>query len=920
MTRTRTPAKGAAAGFAAALFALASPGLAQSTPAASWQANDDDFLLLQLSVGKYKLQNDVRGYQVEDDICLDLADVIQSLDLPIRLDRKSRRATGWLFSEDRKFVVDRAAATVQNVNNSGEATSAPLQGDILDTPEGWCVRTEALSRWFGITFKPDLFNAAIRLESEEKLPFIEALERKSRAARLRPRRAAFDLSKYPHADMEYKVWRTPSADVNLRLGYDAPSSGSSTARAKAEMLVAGELAGASYTARVATDQNLVPSSARLRMYRYDRDGGLLGPLQATQVAAGDVETLAGQLTAQTAVGRGVFVSNRPLGRGSRFSTTTLRGTLPAGWDAELYRNGQLIAFQDDTADGRYEFVDVDLFYGRNDLEVVLYGPQGQIRREKVDVPVGRNHVEPGRNLYWAGVLQADTDLLGFLGNKDAQRDPAQGTWRLGAGFERGIDQRTSIAAGLQSLVLGGRRRNYAEARLLRTLGGAQVELSAANEFGAGSIVQAVGAGRLGTINLDLRAVKTFGTFASELVSPDLDASIALRADTVLDLGAIKLPLQAGIGHSTGRSGSKVTDWLISSAINTRRLAVTAQLEGQHRYLPETGKRETDIDLRLLGNTRLFGVRLRGTAGFTLSGPEKGFDYARLSVTERLDDRSDLRGEVEYQARAGSARFRAGYTRRFDRFALRADATFGDDGSIGAALSLAFSLGPAADGGFRMSETRLARLGQADVTVFRDDDGDGRFTDADTALPEVNVEAGLRLTDATTDEHGRALVDDLKPFAPVLVGIDESTLPDPFLVPATKGVVVTPRPGVSAKVAIAVLPSGEVEGSLRSAAGVPVEGVELELVDERGAVTAVTLSEYDGFFLFERVPYGKYRLQVAQSSARKLEVATSLGEAITVSRDRDLVRAGVVTLTPSAGSVIARSDPVPERARPPPTFP
>jgi len=909
MRLTRHTGIGAAATFAAAFAVSGTPTqvYAQQVDSA-WKANDDDFLLLQLSVKQYKLTEDVRGYQTDRGVCLDLADVIQSLDLPIRLDKKSRRATGWLFSEDRAFTLDRAANTVQNVNSEGANQSAPLASEIHDTPEGWCVDTDALSRWFGISFKPNLFNASVILDSEEKLPFIEALERRSRAARLRPKRETFDLGKFPHADMEYKVWRTPSVDAIVRLGYDRPSSGGSRRRAKIEAYAAGEIAGASVTARAATDDQLNPASLRLRAYRYQPEGGMLGPLDATQIAAGDVENLSGQLTGQTAVGRGVFVSNQPLGRGSRFSNTTLRGIMPAGWDAELYRNGQLIAFQGDSADGRYEFTDIELYYGRNDLEVVLYGPQGQIRREKADVPVGNNHIEPGKTYYWAGILQKDRDLIG-IGSSE-QADPSRGTWRWGVGVERGLDQRTSVSLGAQSLYLAGRRREYLEGRLLRTLGSAQVELAAAHERGAGFVLQGSAATRLGEVNLGARAIWSSGDYASEFVSSNLSKALSLNADTSLKLGRFSLPIQAGLGYTETLDGGSVTEWLLATAINTRRIALTAQAEGSRSYDPETGRTTNQADLRLLANTRVAGVRVRGAAGFTLVGPDRGFDYARISVNEDLDDVSEIRAEAEYQAKSEITRFRLGYSRRFERFALRADTNISSDGSIGAGLSLSFSLGPdPAGGGIRFSQAKLARFGQASVTVFRDDNGDGVFSEGEEALPDVSVEAGFRITDAITDESGRTMVDELKPFVPVLVGIDESSLSDPFLVPATKGVVVVPRPGVAAQVQIAVSPSGEVEGVVQSDSGVPLAGVTLELIDARGAVISSTLSEYDGFFLFERVAYGRYALRVAADAAKVLGVAREVGVAVEIGRDSDLFRAGVVRLRPAMPSNIARaSDP------------
>ena len=166
-----------AAALVAAVVAVHAGEAAQASP---WTANEDDALLLELHSGKYKLGEPMRGYQTPGGVCVDFADLIQALDLPVRLDKKSRRATGWLFAEDQRLIIDRDANTVQNVNGERTLTADAIQ----DTPEGWCVDTGALSAWFGVRFKPDLGNLAIALESDRKLPFLEAIERRSRAARL----------------------------------------------------------------------------------------------------------------------------------------------------------------------------------------------------------------------------------------------------------------------------------------------------------------------------------------------------------------------------------------------------------------------------------------------------------------------------------------------------------------------------------------------------------------------------------------------------------------------------------------------------------------------------------------------------------------------------------------------------------------
>jgi hypothetical protein len=904
MTVLKHKTLGAAAAFAAALgvFGGAHPALAQDASTAqqradvpAWQANDDDFLFLQLTVENYKLTYDVRGYQTDRGICLDLADVIQSLDLPIRIDKKSRRATGWLFAEDQEFTLDREANTVQNVNTG----RAPVAEDIYDTPEGWCVDTDALSRWFGVEFKPDLYNAVVKLETDRDLPFIQAIERRSRAARLRKRAPTFDLSSYPSAETEYRPWRTPSVDVVAQFAVQSGDRGRGGTEGRVELFAAGEALGASYFARVATDNELGLQSVRLRAYRNDPDGGLLGPLDATQVAIGDVETVPGRLMGQTAVGRGAFVSNRPLGQASRFSTTTVRGVLPTGWDAELYRNDQLIAFQDSRSDGRYEFIDIELFFGRNDLEVVLYGPQGQIRRDRTSVPVGFNQIEPGETYYWAGVVQDNRDLIDL--GTGFQLGPRE--WRWGVGIERGLDQRTSAAFGAQSLFFAGERRDYVEGALLRSFGAMQVELTAAHEFGAGSATEARALGRIGNFNFGANALVAFGDFISEFTDGELDLRAGLNFDTSLSLGKFVLPLQGDFSHLKLRNGSEVNEFLLTTSANVGKIALSAQVSHQLRREDDFGPDFSDTRLRLLANARFKDFRVRGNATFVADGPDPGLETATVRVDTDMGEDAELQGELEYLARADEFRLTAGYTRRFDQFLLRGDAFVTSRGGVGAAVQLAFSLGPdPVSGGVRLTHNKLARNGQAAVTVYRDDNGNNTRDPGEKVLENVMVEAGLRTTDAITGANGRAIVDDLRPFRPVLVGIDESSLDDPFLAPATKGVVITPRPGVMAQLELAISPTGEVEGSLLNPSGREQPGVRLQLVDPNGAVAAETVSEFDGFFLFQRVPYGAYSLRIAKDSADTLAVEPMLSmrdgaSTFRLNDDNDVVRFGTVKLAP-----------------------
>jgi hypothetical protein len=895
MPRFRTLRSKAVATIAAALALLACGTAAAQD--GGYQPTEEDSILLQLQVKGYRLANDLRGYQTPGGVCIDLADVIQSLDIPVRLDKKSRRATGWIFAEDQKFILDRVSNTVQTMNNS----RAVQPGEVHDTPEGWCVDTRTLGGWLGVSLTPNLRNSSLLLETERTLPFIHAMERQSRAARLRPERSTQDLSEYPQARQAYAFWRMPSADVVAQADYRSATGGrAGRLNTRYEVFASGEVARASVDMRVASDESGVPDSLRVRAYRKDPDGRMLGPLRATQLIAGDVDMISGNLAGAPGVGRGVFVSNRALQQSDRFGKTVLRGTLPLGWDAELYRNGQLLAFQGSTSDGRYEF-EVNLLFGANELEVVLYGPQGQIRRESQSIPVGHGALAAGKIEYWAGVIERNHDLISFGRPPPSAR--LDDGWQYAAGMQYGLDRRTVIGANAHSLFIDRRRRDYAELNLQRSLGSMLFNLSAAQEFGRGRAYRLDMLGKFGNFNVQGQSFFVDGGFTSGLVSENEKSAHSLTVDTLVDLGRRPLSLSGGLRRTTQRNGREVNEMLARASVFLPRISLTGFVH--YRDTEGTAEPEDGTRVGMLANTRFLGLTARGEASYRVAGPRKGFDSANLTLERALSERSDLRLEVEHSKWRGRTEFDLAYVRHFRQIAVRAGAQADTQGGLGASLAVSFSVGPdPLGGGLRLSSEKLAQRGHAAVAVYLDENGDGRRSPGEQALPEVRVTAGRGGTGEPTDARGHTFVEGLQPYERVLLSIDESTLPDPFLTPRGRGVVVTPRPGVAAVVELAVAPTGEVEGVLSGPEGTPLAGAGLQLIDGSGQVVARAMTEFDGFFLFDRVVYGRYRLQLSPEAQAALGAAPDLATQVELGPKKTVERLGTIRLR--AATTIAQA--------------
>ncbi len=288
-------------------------------------------------------------------------------------------------------------------------SEALAAGTIRETPEGWCVESGALARWFGLGVKPMTAGSVLLLESQAKLPVELAIERERRAAAIKP--AKFDISSLPQVRLPYRMWRAPALDFVVSAGITYRADTGARVDRQASVSAAGEIAHLSYDAQMATTRSGMPSRLRLRAYRSDPEGELLGPLKATHYGLGDVAGLETRLGGSSVSGRGAVVTNRPLATPTSFDRTRFEGDLPAGWEAELYRNGQLLAFARSDGRQRYVFEDVQLLYGQNDFSILSYGPQGQVRTRLESLNVGQSNLPPGKTWYWAGVNQPGRELV-----------------------------------------------------------------------------------------------------------------------------------------------------------------------------------------------------------------------------------------------------------------------------------------------------------------------------------------------------------------------------------------------------------------------------------------------------------------------------------------------------------------------------
>jgi len=874
--------------FAAlALFACGGAfGASTATPVKEhWAPTADEQFLLDVNIRQYRLGDGVRAYNTPTGTCLIFGDFITALDLPIKIDLVRKSASGWAFQEKNKIEVDYASSTVSYREKSEKLEP----GAIREAPEGWCVDSTVLSRWFGIGVKAMTSGSVIVLESEAKLPVEMAMERKARAARIKP--AKFDMADLPKVRLPYRMWRAPALDFVVSAGVAYRASDGVRVDRRASMLAAGELAQMSYAAQVSTDDHGRPSVARFHMYRSDPEGGLLGPLQATHFGFGDVAGLDSRLSGNSASGRGALVTNRPLVAQAAFDRTRFEGDLPVGWEAEIYRNGELLAFAKPSADQRYIFDDVQLLYGENQVSIVLYGPQGQIRTREETINVGQDNVPAGKTWYWAGVNQPGQDLASL--ERPPQDSVTQPKMQAAVAVEHGLDDRTSAGALARMMLVQDQRVTVLEGTLRRSFGRALAEISASRETTGGTALRAQVIGKVAGMNLSAEVIAANDFHLRGGKEQSLrDVRVAL--DAPIRFGKTMIPAHAEVHLMDRMNGTKQLEAAGRLSASFNRFNLSSDLRYRKQLVSNGVAPPGELNLDLIGTGRVGNVRVRGGTSFDVI-PRGRFRSAELSAYWSASDHADWEGGVIYDAALKRGRARLTHVRRLNTMAVAVTAEGATDGSVAVGFNLNFSIDPAH--GFALSRRPLASAGAIRARVYRDLNDNGMWDPSEPAEKNALVTTGLRPSERSTDAQGSVLVGGLAAFMPVPVGVDVTSLEDPMLVPKKVLQVVVPRPGVPAEVQIGLVGGGDIEGALVKSGGLGFEGLTIELIDEAGKVISTGQSDYDGFFLFERIPYGKYRMRVAKDSAEIARVVRDLGPEIQITAGKSILRLGSIHVDP-----------------------
>ncbi|MBU0912295.1 MAG: SPOR domain-containing protein [Gammaproteobacteria bacterium] len=843
-------------------------------------------IIFDVSLQGYKLSElyaikSATGYRVG------FANLLEILDLPINFSLEQSSANGWFLREDNLVSLD--FSTLDQLKAVIGGKTILLSADDYElAADDIYIELAEVSRWFNLTSQVNEEYLKLDLSTKDKLPVITRFERQNRKQVV----AAYGSeSVLPATGISYTPYSAPLVDMQFGVSHSsisnnaayAVSSNQDLAYFNSELFVSGN-----------TEETV--QSVRFSLNKESAEGDLLPLIPVTRLDVGDVSPYSIG-SASSGLSRGVSISNTPLNQLYDNRRVTIAGQVPVGWDVEVYRNGVLIDRAIAVSEGRYEFLDIELYFGKNEFEIVLYGPQGQVETRNENYVIDRNEVLAGQSFYNVSVVELNRSLFDFLFD---DRQPNTG-WLSSFVFNQGVTDWLAFKAGFSSFdsdieesqqsAVVGVNLNLAQLALLNSSIRVEkderttVDSSLRTELGSTDWSFTYGKTTEDDPLLKNRDSERYGVGFRGGIFGFVNYANSYSVDTYGDGNET---VTASNATSLSSSLGAISNSLIYQKVKDPYAfdELRDALAEDDIPFDENGNPDENLDLNnplirserqstrgVLSYARRFGsVLTRFSSAYQLQPERETISYSastNIPISEGIT--TDLR--FSYFPQFGRRQYGMGLSWRYSDFIFSAFGNYTDSNSyqIGLSTRLSFGAGSKAEN-YALSGKQVGPYGGAVVKVYEDKNLNQQHDYGEPLIKNARVKAVQANTEASTGSEGYAVLSGIVSNTKTDIVVDRSSLEDDRMVSTIPGFSISSRKGFWEPLELPVSRTAEIEGKVyfydENEVQQPATYVGVHLINKAGETVNTTQTEYDGYYLFTDVLPGFYRVEIDKRSSRR----------------------------------------------------
>jgi len=827
-----------------------------------------------------------------------LDSIFAVLDFPIDVDIENVQAHGWFISEQQTFefslpkpIDSQGHILVNNKAYRIDKNNVKLEADDI------YVHSSDLFKWLGFNYTFNFNDLTLTLLPNEPLPLQKKLSRHARLGKISTYGKI--VPKLPKRETPYKAIDVPFIDMQFSSNINKDKVNSNYS-----MLGMGDLAymTAKYYLHGGEDDLLKNSSLSLERESVDND--LLGPLNLSKISFGDVNGVNLPFLRNNSQEAGLRMSNRPVGVNRNFNTAYFDGETFPDWDVELYHNNVLIETITVGNDGRYEFKNLNLFFGDNNFKMIFYGPQGQVQERFESIPVNSNTMLANDLVFDFSVTKQAEKVF-----KQDNQLPKTDAYRISAEIEKGINSTLSLQAGYTSFEFtDGSKHQFIPLGINLFALNSKFNLGYIKDLEGGNAFELNATTKFGQQAADYRYItysEDFKINSNENLLPKYVNSIKFSGP-LLSANRARLNYSFSASESMNYNDTKTTSINTFFGIHTPKLSLSNLLSYIH--LEQSNHNDLEILNGNLQVTQNFTkYRLRARADYAL---EPDYKLTNISASLLWPIKAGLVSEIGIGNSNDITRATLGLTWDTDKASIGSYFSYDSDDNFVASLNMRFSLGQdPLTNSIQMSRNRIASTGGISARIFEDINLDGIYNEGEPLIEGAKVSGVNVRRHAISETSGIAFLTGLPKNRITDIELDIDSLEDPFWIPTNEGFSFTPRPGLIEQIDIPIVTAGEVDGNVYvESTNKTIDGhyVPLELTDLLGNVVLETDTEFDGFYLFSSIKPGRYQLRVKASYLARKKLSQRSKHNILIKGDGTIIRGEDVIL--SRNVEILKSEP------------
>ncbi len=796
-----------------------------------------DVLFLDAFLAKNSLDIPLEVITVDfEEFYLPLEEVALMLELPLVIDDENQHIGGWFLNEKNAVTIDLNAGRFVVGDKSGLVTNNQwvIEDDLL------YIQAKALTDWFGIHSTIKSNTLKINFTSEQLLPAQAKLKRKIKHQRFDSLKGK---SRLAHViDDRYQWFTLPVFDLSSQMRWQ-DKAGSQSSDSSYVVTGSGDIAkhGSEYWF------NQTPGNQQLRLKLHKK---ISLEQRDWYYDFGDIVAGGTELTGGGGLGRGFSFRNSNDTK-TGFSTHRFEGNAQPGWEAELYRDDSLIDYLEVKQDGRYVFADVPVRMGKNNFKIILYGPQGEQKIIEESFTGFQLDQAQGQWTPTFSINQPNKRLIPLDFN---QKDGLN----INTGLSYGINDKLQASFGWQQQ-LQPQQEQQANKQSSQYINNALTGVWQNTVFNVAS-----------SFNPQNRAFGYKANVQSQWWNHDWQLSMQKVAGLQQQSSdSINLSVFGNQSLFSEQDNYSLSLDHFNDINGTTNIA-TVNFSANYEQLSLNNRWEAQKDSQGTIATGTTGISANfGSHKFRVEGrynlwPKRKIETFSASYSRRFKSAFlQLRGSLRQSE--DNSDISAQLSWKFDHFTLGSRLLVDEQKNVSAALTFSMSLGMLPQG-FHTSRNALKRTATIKAMAFMDNNYNGRFDSNETPVAGVSFKGNDKWTNITTDERGVVYLPQAKTSSAQFVEFDPDSLDDPFLAVDKSRFSIQTHAGGLNELSIPIYQTTEIEGEItlqkttdgqaKTQAAVP-----LLLIDLQGNTVKRILSEYDGFFIFDGVKPGQYRIVV-----------------------------------------------------------